>query len=108
MRPTIESFIAGQDVDCDPREALLVRRRQTGWTSLVTNASQPKVTHDAAQPPCNNCRPHVRDDRRRASPGYHRRRAAPGHALPHPYDRPRPRWISTFMGDQPCGRLATR
>ena len=42
--PTVESLIAGQEVDCDPREAQLVRRQQAAWTSLATNAPQLALT----------------------------------------------------------------
>jgi hypothetical protein len=44
--PVVESLVAGQPVDCDSREAQLVRRQLAAWTFLVANASQAMLTRD--------------------------------------------------------------
>jgi hypothetical protein len=44
--PAVESLVAGQPVDCDAREAQLVRRQQAAWIFLVANAPQLMLTRD--------------------------------------------------------------
>jgi hypothetical protein len=44
--PAVESLVAGQPVDCDAREAQLVRQQQAAWMFLVANAPQAMLTRD--------------------------------------------------------------
>ncbi len=44
--PQVESLVAGEPVDCDLREAELVRRQQAAWMFLVANAPRLTLTRD--------------------------------------------------------------